>query len=121
MTFLFAAPDIVPMLETATATILDVEPFNDYCITCVATSSPLLTGVTRRVEWHEDGVLLPKSDYDISESGSHSEEITSTLCKTETVNGTKLIECRPQIQISPDEPVMVSAFEFITVQGNHFQ
>ena len=98
-----------------------MEPFNDYCITCVATSSPLLTDVTRHIEWHEDGVLLPKSDYDISESGSHSEEITSTLCKMETVNGTKTVECRFRILVSPDDPVIESDFANITVQGNHFQ
>ena len=99
--------------------VLDVEPYNNFSLTCSVFILASLTGVTRSIEWQRDGTALIDNgnSVQISIEDSNSYKIASTLTSKESSAGEHTYTCTGIIEIPSDNPVISSANTTVAARG----
>ena len=114
-----AAPQLSTALSNYEIDVLDVEPYNNFSLTCTVFILESLTGVTRSIEWQRDGSTLIDNgnSVQLSTTEFNSNMLVSTLTAKESSAGEHTYTCTGSIEIPFDQPVTASAEAKVTARG----
>ena len=118
----FAAPDLSTVLSNYEIDVLDVEPYNNFSLTCTVFILESLTGVTRSIAWQRDGTTLIDNGNSVQLSNTeyNRHTLVSTLTAKESSAGEHTYTCTGSIEIPSHTPVTASAHAKVTARGKFF-